>query len=57
MKSVCASDRVSSACFFLLLSFRRKHGPVLTAVFTVPFPKKCRNNRTPLYGVPLCTSL
>ena len=29
MKSVCASDRVSSACFFLLLSFRRKHGPVL----------------------------
>ena len=29
MKSVCASDRVSSACFFLLLSFRRGRGAAL----------------------------
>ena len=29
MKSVCASDRVSSACFFLLLSFRRGGGAAL----------------------------
>ena len=29
MKSVCASDRVSSACFFLLLSFHRGRGAAL----------------------------
>ena len=29
MKSVCASDRVSSACFFLLLSLRRGRGAAL----------------------------
>lgn len=57
MKSVCASDRVSSACFFSYYPSAAEEGPLFRGCIYGTISEKCRNNRTLLYGIPLCTSL